>query len=87
MVSGLKYDGLLLSAGSSVGERDFVTKAAESIKDLRMLIHGVAMRPSSPTGLAIYRGKPVIFLPGFPTSAIVSYYVFGRPAVLKLSGS
>jgi molybdenum cofactor synthesis domain-containing protein len=87
MASGLKFDGLLLSAGSSVGERDYVAKAAESIKDLRMLIHGVAMRPSSPTGLAIYRGKPVVFLPGFPTSAIVSFYVFGRPAVLKLSGS
>ena len=86
MALGLKYDGLLLSAGSSVGERDYVTKAAESIKGLRMLIHGVAMRPSSPTGLAICRGKPVIFLPGFPTSAIVSFYVFGRPAVLKLSG-
>jgi len=87
MIRGLKYDALLLSAGSSVGERDYVSRAAESIRDLRMLIHGVAMRPSSPTGLAVYRGKPVIFLPGFPTSAIVSFYVFGRPAILKLSGS
>lgn len=87
MVSGLKFDGLLLSAGSSVGERDYVSRAAESIKGLRMLVHGVAMRPSSPTGLAIYRGKPVIFLPGFPTSALVSFYVFGRQAVLKLMGS
>ncbi len=87
MIQGLKSEGLILSAGSSVGERDYVTKAAESIKGLRLLIHGVAMRPSSPTGLAVCRGKPVIFLPGFPTSAIVSFYVFGRPAVLKLSGA
>jgi molybdopterin molybdotransferase len=87
MIEGLKFDALLLSAGSSVGERDYVSRAAESIRDLRMLIHGIAMRPSSPTGLATYRGKPVIFLPGFPTSAIVSFYVFGRPAILKLSGS
>jgi len=54
---------------------------------LKMLVHGVAMRPSSPTGLALGRRKPVIFLPGFPTSAIVSFYVFGRPAILKLSGN
>ena len=87
MSQGLKYDALLLSAGSSVGERDYVSRAAESIKGLRMLVHGVAMRPSSPTGLAVCRGKPVIFLPGFPTSAIVSFYVFGRPAILRVSGS
>ncbi len=86
MSRGLEYDGLLLSAGSSVGERDYVSKAAESIAGVEMMAHGVAMRPSSPTGLAIYREKPVIFLPGFPTSAIVSFYVFGRPAILKLSG-
>ena len=87
MVEGLRYDGLFLSAGSSVGERDYVSRAAESIRELKMLVHGVAMRPSSPTGLALCRGKPVIFLPGFPTSAIVSFYVFGRPAILKLSGN
>lgn len=88
MVKGLKScDALILSAGSSVGERDYVSKAAESISGLKMLIHGVAMRPSSPTGLAVYRGKPIVFLPGFPTSAIVAFYVFALPALLKLSGS
>jgi molybdenum cofactor synthesis domain-containing protein len=86
MLQGLKSDALILSAGTSVGERDYVSRAAESVKGLRMLIHGVAMRPSSPTGLAVCRGKPIIFLPGFPTSAIVSFIVFGRPAILGLSG-
>jgi len=87
MIRGLEYDALVLSAGSSVGERDYVTRSAESISGLNMVVHGVAMRPSSPTGLAVYRGKPVIFLPGFPTSAIVSFFVFGRPSILKLSGN
>jgi len=81
-----RFDGLILSAGSSVGERDFVTRAEESIKGLKVLVHGVAMRPSSPTGLAIYRVKPFISLPGFPTSAIVSFFVFARPAISKLAG-
>ncbi len=79
-------DALILSAGSSVGERDYVGMAAESIKDLKLLIHGVAMRPSSPTGLGVYRGKPVIMLPGFPTSMMISFFEFARPAVLKLEG-
>jgi molybdenum cofactor synthesis domain-containing protein len=86
MLQGLQYDALILSAGSSVGERDYVSKAVDSIKGVTTLVHGVAMRPSSPTGLAIYKNKPLILLPGFPTSAFVSFLVFGRAAILKLSG-
>jgi molybdopterin molybdotransferase len=85
--NALKFDAVFLSAGSSVGERDFASKALESISGAKALVHGVAMRPSSPTGLSSFEGKPVILLPGFPTSAIVSFFVFGRPAVLKLAGS
>jgi molybdopterin molybdotransferase len=80
-------DALILSAGSSVGERDYVGKAAESIRGLKLLIHGVAMRPSSPTGLGVYKGKPFIMLPGFPTSMMISFFAFARPAILRLGGS
>jgi molybdenum cofactor synthesis domain-containing protein len=86
-LKALKCDAVILSAGSSIGERDFATKALQAIAGVKPLVHGVAMRPSSPTGLASYNGKPVISLPGFPTSAIVSFFVFGRPAVLKLAGA
>lgn len=87
MLLGLsRSDGLILSAGSSVGEKDFAARAEESIKGVKVLVHGVAMRPSSPTGLAVYKGKPFISLPGFPTSAIVSFFVFARPAISKLTG-
>jgi molybdopterin molybdotransferase len=87
-VRGLRSaDALILSAGSSVGEKDFAVKAAKSIKDVRLLVHGVSMRPSSPTGLAVYKGKPIVLLPGFPTSAIVSFFVFARPAILTLGGA
>jgi molybdopterin molybdotransferase len=84
---GLRCDALILSAGSSVGDRDFVSTVVESFKKVKMLVHGIAMRPSSPTGLAVFEGKPFILLPGFPTSAFVSFFVLARPAILKLSGS
>ncbi len=87
LLKGLKCDGVILSAGSSVGERDYVSKVIDTISGIRILVHGVAMRPSSPTGLATYRGRPIILLPGFPTSAIVSFLVFGKPAILALCGS
>jgi molybdenum cofactor synthesis domain-containing protein len=84
---GLKSsDALILSAGSSVGERDYALKAAKSIRGVNVLLHGVAMRPSSPTGLALYKDKPFVLLPGFPTSAFMSFFVFARAAILKLSG-
>ncbi|MHB1867387.1 MAG: molybdopterin molybdotransferase MoeA [Nitrososphaerales archaeon] len=86
MLKGLRCDALILSAGSSVGERDYVARAANSIHGVRILVHGVAMRPSSPTGIASYKGKPIILLPGFPTSAIISFFVFANPAILRLSG-
>jgi molybdopterin molybdotransferase len=87
ILKGLACDVLILSAGSSVGDRDYASKAAESIPNLKVLAHGVAMRPSSPTGLAIYKGKPFIMLPGFPTSMIISFLVFCRSAILKRGGS
>ena len=87
MIKGLKYDALILSAGSSVGERDYVTSAAMSISGVKILDHGVAMRPSSPTGIASYKGKPLLLLPGFPTSAMISFFVFASPAILRLSGN
>jgi len=87
MIEGLKSDALMLTAGSSVGERDFVSKAATSIRDVKIFAHGVAMRPSSPTGLCIYRGRPLIMLPGFPTSTMISFFVFAVPAILRLSGA
>jgi molybdenum cofactor synthesis domain-containing protein len=87
IASGLRCDALILSAGSSVGERDFVSSVVGSFKNVKVLLHGVAMRPSSPTGLATFGGKPFILLPGFPTSAFVSFFVLARPAILKLAGS
>ncbi|HKW05125.1 MAG TPA: molybdopterin molybdotransferase MoeA [Nitrososphaerales archaeon] len=86
VIAGLAFDALILSAGSSMGERDYASRAIESIKGIHLLTHGVAMRPSSPTGLAVFKGRPVILLPGFPTSAIVSFFVFAMPAIMKISG-
>jgi molybdopterin molybdotransferase len=81
-------DAVILSAGSSVGEKDYASSAVRSITGVRILVHGIAMRPASPTGLAVFGNKkPLILLPGFPTSAIVSFLVFAQPAIHRLSGN
>jgi len=79
-------DVVLVTAGSSVGRRDLVPRCIDGLGKPGMLVHGVAMRPAMPTGLAIIKDKPVVSLPGFPVSAMIAFRVFVRPLIAKLSG-
>jgi len=74
-------DIILVTAGTSVGPGDFVPQVINSLGKPGMLVHGVAMRPSMPTGLAVVNGKPVISLPGFPVSAYIAFLEFVYPLV------
>jgi molybdenum cofactor synthesis domain-containing protein len=69
-------DMVLVTAGTSVGPGDIVPKVISSLGEPGMLVHGVAMRPSMPTGLAVVRGKPIISLPGYPVSAYLAFLEF-----------
>jgi molybdopterin molybdotransferase len=84
---GLKTcDAVIVTAGSSVGRRDLVPKCIDSLGKPGMLVHGVAMRPAMPTGLAVVNGKPVFSLPGFPVSAFFAFRTFVRPIIAKMLG-
>jgi molybdopterin biosynthesis enzyme len=52
-----------------------------------MLVHGVAMRPSMPAGLAVVEGKPVVSLPGYPVSAYIAFLEFVPPLVEHMLGT
>lgn len=79
-------DVVLVTAGSSVGKRDLVPRCINSLGKPGVLVHGIAMRPAMPTGLAVVNRKPIVSLPGFPVSAIVAFKAFVRPLLAKLSG-
>jgi len=81
-----KADVVLVTAGSSVGKKDLVPDCINGLGKPGMLVHGVAMRPAMPTGLAVVRGKPVVSLPGFPVSAMIAFRTFVRPLLAKLVG-
>ena len=80
-------DIILITAGSSVGKKDLVPECINRLGKPGMLVHGVAMRPSLPTGLAVVDGKPILSLPGFPVSAMIAFRVFGRPLIGRIMGT
>ena len=88
LVRGLKTcDIILVTAGSSVGKKDLVPNCINKLGKPGMLVHGIAMRPSMPTGFGVVKGKPILSLPGFPVSAIFAFRVFVRPLISRLMGT
>lgn len=77
-------DIILSSAGVSVGAYD-VVKAAVAAEG-RLSFWRVKMRPGKPLAFGQVRGVPFFGLPGNPVSALLSFEVFVRPALLKLGG-
>jgi molybdenum cofactor synthesis domain-containing protein len=69
-------DLILVTAGTSVGPGDMVPRVIDSLGKPGMLVHGVAMRPSMPTGLGVVNGKPIVSLPGYPASAYIAFLEF-----------
>jgi len=80
----LKHDIVLISGGSSVGEFDFAPDVLRRLG--KIVFHGVATRPASPTAFGLVKNKPVFCLPGFPAASIISFRLFVRPALMKLQG-
>jgi molybdopterin molybdotransferase len=79
-------DLVVISGGSSVGERDLVAQVVSGLSECRTLAHGVAVRPGQPTLLAEIRGKAFFGLPGHPVSAMVVAQVFLVPFLRYLQG-
>lgn len=79
-------DGLVLSAGSSVSARDLTARVVARLGEPGILVHGVALWPGKPTVLAVCDRKPVVGLPGNPTSALVVAWRVVRPLVRFFGG-
>jgi molybdopterin molybdotransferase len=79
-------DVLISTGGVSVGEHDHV-KLALSDAGVQETFWRVALRPGKPTWFGT-RGDQLVFgLPGNPVSAMVTFLLFARPALLALQGA
>lgn len=85
IAEGLDYDVLLTSGGVSVGKFDFIKDVQDELGIERRL-WGVAMKPGKPLAFGVRQGTLVFGLPGNPVSAMVSFELFVRPALLRLMG-
>jgi len=79
-------DAIVLSGGSSVGELDRTPRAIDAIGEPGVIVHGLRVKPGKPTVLAAIGGKPILGLPGNPTSALMILETIGAPIVAALTG-
>lgn len=86
MTTALQHDVVLLSGGTSKGAGDLSYRVASRLGDPGIVAHGVALKPGKPICLAVSQGKPVVILPGFPTSAIFTFHEFVAPVIRAFAG-
>jgi molybdopterin molybdotransferase len=79
-------DVVIVCGGVSVGPHDHVKPALASL-GVRELFWGVALQPGRPTWFGERSSKLVFGLPGNPVSAVVTFTLFVRPALLAMQGS
>jgi putative molybdopterin biosynthesis protein len=78
---------VLLSGGTSKGAGDLSYRIVSRMA--QVLVHGVALKPGKPLCLAVAQGKPakpIVVLPGFPTSAIFTFHAFVAPLIRAQAG-
>jgi len=77
-------DIVIVSGGSSVGIEDLAPMLVAQHGELA--VHGIAMRPSSPTGMGRIGHRLVFLLPGNPVSSLCAYDFFAGRAIRALGG-
>jgi putative molybdopterin biosynthesis protein len=70
------YDIIIVNAGASAGSRDHTAAVISELGE--KVLHGVNIRPGKPVILGLIRGKPVIGLPGYTISAVITLNLFVR---------
>jgi molybdopterin molybdotransferase len=79
-------DAVVTSGGVSVGEMDFVKSAFEAVGG-ELQFWRVAVKPGRPFVFGGYGEKFLFGLPGNPVSALVTFLLLVRPALLRWQGA
>jgi molybdopterin molybdotransferase len=79
----LAEDLVLVSGGSSVGERDYILETIEARGDVRF--EGISVKPGMPTIFAVVNDRPVFGMPGNPTSCLSNAYLLVAPLLRRIA--
>jgi putative molybdopterin biosynthesis protein len=79
-------DMVVLSGGTSKGAGDLSHRIVSRLGKPGILVHGVALKPGKPLCLAVIGDRPLVVLPGFPTSAIFTFHAFVAPVIRARAG-
>jgi len=79
-------DMLVVSGGTSKSAGDVSHRIIARLGKPGIIAHGVALKPGKPLCLAVCDGKPVIILPGFPTSAMFTFHDMIVPLLRRMAG-
>ena len=80
------HDVVLMSGGSSMGQRDHSVEIIDSLGEPGVLIHGVSIKPGKPLIVGRIGPKAVIGVPGHPVSNMMVFQVFLKPLLHRLQG-
>ena len=79
-------DAIVTSGGVSVGDFDYVKVVLDELSGKQMQWMQVAIKPAKPLAFGTIDGAPVFGLPGNPVSSLVSFELFARPALRRMTG-
>jgi putative molybdopterin biosynthesis protein len=79
-------EAVVLSGGTSKGAGDLTHRIVGRLGRPGIVVHGVALKPGKPLCLAVCDGKPVVVLPGFPTSAMFTFHDIVAPVLRRMAG-
>ena len=80
-------DAVVVTGGSSVGERDRLPKAVAAIGQPGVVVHGLRVKPGKPALFGAHGAKPILGLPGNPVSALFILEAVASPIVGALTGA
>ena len=89
------HDFVFVSAGTSIGGKDFAGDVVEGLLQQHpgqgQLFHGIDIRPGKPTLVAHAtvggRDRLIVGVPGFPTSTAVVFEMLLAPALHRIAGA
>jgi molybdopterin biosynthesis enzyme len=79
-------DLVVTSGGVSVGPKDVMPQALDSLGKPGVIVCGIAIKPGKPTTVALIDKKLVFSLPGHPASALLVFHLLVHPIIQRMAG-